>query len=65
MFKDAGIKTIHKAVAIRHAISAQKMGVDILSIDGKKKVILFHSTILRSYLFFLYLLCAYYFYAIR
>ncbi|KAG2216165.1 hypothetical protein INT45_001603 [Circinella minor] len=34
MFKEAGIKTIHKAVAIRHAISAQKMGVDILSIDG-------------------------------
>ncbi|KAI7853513.1 2-nitropropane dioxygenase [Circinella umbellata] len=34
MFKDTGIKTIHKAVAIRHAISAQKMGVDILSIDG-------------------------------
>ncbi|KAI9479539.1 2-nitropropane dioxygenase [Zychaea mexicana] len=34
MFKGAGLKTIHKCVAIRHAISAQKMGVDVLSIDG-------------------------------
>ncbi|KAI9264404.1 2-nitropropane dioxygenase [Phascolomyces articulosus] len=34
MFKDAGLTTIHKAVAVKHAISAQKMGVDILSIDG-------------------------------
>lgn len=34
MFKEAGIKTIHKAVAIRHAIKAQKLGVDIVSIDG-------------------------------
>ncbi|KAI8146010.1 2-nitropropane dioxygenase [Fennellomyces sp. T-0311] len=34
MFKDAGLKTIHKCVAIRHAVSSQKMGVDILSIDG-------------------------------
>jgi len=25
---------IHKCTAVRHAISAQKMGVDFLSIDG-------------------------------
>lgn len=34
MFKEAGIKTIHKAVAVRHALTAQRLGVDILSIDG-------------------------------
>lgn len=34
MFKDAGIIVIHKCTAIRHAISAQKLGVDIVSIDG-------------------------------
>jgi len=34
MFKAAGVKVIHKCVAIRHAISAQKHGVDFLSIDG-------------------------------
>lgn len=34
MFKEAGIIVIHKCVAIRHALSAQKMGVDFLSIDG-------------------------------
>jgi len=34
MFKEAGIIVIHKCVAIRHALSAQKLGVDILSIDG-------------------------------
>ncbi|ORY99149.1 hypothetical protein BCR43DRAFT_488800 [Syncephalastrum racemosum] len=34
MFKAAGIKTIHKAVAVRHALTAQRLGVDILSIDG-------------------------------
>ena len=50
MFKDAGIKTIHKAVAIRHAISAQKMGVDILSIDGKEERYYF-TLQLSSYLF--------------
>ncbi|KAJ3309871.1 hypothetical protein HDV04_005573 [Boothiomyces sp. JEL0838] len=33
-FKDAGIVVIHKCTAIRHAISAQKMGVDMVSIDG-------------------------------
>jgi NAD(P)H-dependent flavin oxidoreductase YrpB (nitropropane dioxygenase family) len=33
-FKQAGIITIHKCVTIRHAISAQKLGVDIISLDG-------------------------------
>lgn len=33
-FKAAGIKVIHKAVAVRHAIKAQSMGVDAVSIDG-------------------------------
>ncbi|KAJ3316564.1 hypothetical protein HDU76_001706 [Blyttiomyces sp. JEL0837] len=33
-FKEAGIIVIHKCTAIRHAISAQKIGVDFLSIDG-------------------------------
>jgi len=30
-FKKAGIITIHKCVTIRHALSAQRMGVDIIS----------------------------------
>ncbi|KAI9203674.1 uncharacterized protein BJ171DRAFT_509258 [Polychytrium aggregatum] len=34
MFKQAGIIVIHKCTAIRHALSATKMGVDFLSIDG-------------------------------
>lgn len=34
MFKAAGIITIHKCVTIRHALSAQKLGVDIISLDG-------------------------------
>jgi nitronate monooxygenase len=33
-FKAAGIKVIHKAVAVRHALKAQKLGVDAISIDG-------------------------------
>jgi nitronate monooxygenase len=33
-FKAAGIKVIHKAVAVRHAIKAQSLGVDAVSIDG-------------------------------
>ena len=32
--KDAGVTVIHKCTSVRHAISAQKKGVDILSIDG-------------------------------
>jgi len=34
MFKEAGLITIHKCVTIRHAISAEKHGVDIISLDG-------------------------------
>lgn len=34
MFKAAGVITIHKCVTIRHALSAQKLGVDIISLDG-------------------------------
>lgn len=30
----AGIKVIHKATSVRHALSAQKKGVDAISIDG-------------------------------
>jgi nitronate monooxygenase len=33
-FKEAGIFVIHKCTAIRHALSAQKMGCDMVSIDG-------------------------------
>ncbi len=34
MFKEAGIKVIHKCTSIRHAITAQRLGVDCLSVDG-------------------------------
>ena len=33
-FKSHGIKVIHKCTAVRHAASAQRMGVDAISIDG-------------------------------
>ncbi len=33
-FKEAGIKVIHKAVAVRHALKGEKLGVDAISIDG-------------------------------
>lgn len=33
-FKAAGIKVIHKAVTVRHALKAQSLGVDAVSIDG-------------------------------
>jgi NADH:quinone reductase (non-electrogenic) len=33
-FKAHGIIVIHKCTAVRHALSAQKMGVDAISIDG-------------------------------
>jgi nitronate monooxygenase len=33
-FKAAGIKVIHKATSVRHALSAQAKGVDYISIDG-------------------------------
>ncbi|MFJ4293352.1 NAD(P)H-dependent flavin oxidoreductase [Cupriavidus sp. NPDC089707] len=32
--KAAGMKVIHKCVAIRHALSAERLGVDAVSIDG-------------------------------
>lgn len=32
--KHAGMKIIHKCVAVRHALSAERNGVDIVSIDG-------------------------------
>merc|ERR1712217_628415 len=34
MFKQAGLISIHKCVAIRHALSAEKLGCDIISLDG-------------------------------
>jgi NAD(P)H-dependent flavin oxidoreductase YrpB (nitropropane dioxygenase family) len=33
-FKAAGVKVVHKAVAVRHAVKAQRLGVDAVSIDG-------------------------------
>jgi nitronate monooxygenase len=33
-FKAAGVKVIHKCTAVRHAIKAQSIGVDCISIDG-------------------------------
>lgn len=32
--KGAGIKVIHKCVAVRHAMKAERIGVDVVSIDG-------------------------------
>jgi len=32
--KAAGIKIIHKCVAVRHALTSERMGVDAISIDG-------------------------------
>lgn len=32
--KAAGIKIIHKCVAVRHAVTAERLGVDAISIDG-------------------------------
>src|SRR5579862_9847572 len=34
MFKAAGLKIVHKCTSVRHALSAQRMGVDAISIDG-------------------------------
>ncbi|GAA5925328.1 hypothetical protein JCM10213_008761 [Rhodosporidiobolus nylandii] len=34
MYKTAGIYVIHKCTSIRHALTAEKLGVDMLSIDG-------------------------------
>lgn len=33
-FHDAGIKVLHKCTSVRHAIKAEKLGVDAVSIDG-------------------------------
>jgi NADH:quinone reductase (non-electrogenic) len=33
-FKKYGIKVIHKCTSVRHGLSAERMGVDALSIDG-------------------------------
>ena len=33
-FKEAGIKVIHKCTSVRHGISAEKAGVDAISMDG-------------------------------
>jgi NAD(P)H-dependent flavin oxidoreductase YrpB (nitropropane dioxygenase family) len=33
-FRAHGVKVIHKCVALRHALSAERMGVDAVSIDG-------------------------------
>jgi len=34
MFKAAGCKVIHKCTAVRHAKTAQRLGADVISIDG-------------------------------
>jgi len=33
-FKAHGVKVIHKCTSVRHAVSAEKLGVDVISIDG-------------------------------
>jgi len=33
-FKSHGVRVIHKCTAVRHALSAERMGVDAISIDG-------------------------------
>uniref|UniRef100_A0A7S3BB20 Nitronate monooxygenase domain-containing protein n=1 Tax=Prasinoderma singulare TaxID=676789 RepID=A0A7S3BB20_9VIRI len=33
-FKEAGLVVIHKCVAVRHALTAQRLGADIISMDG-------------------------------
>ncbi|HDR8982679.1 nitronate monooxygenase family protein [Burkholderia vietnamiensis] len=33
-FKEAGVKILHKCTSVRHALSAESAGVDIISIDG-------------------------------
>ena len=34
LLKDAGIKVIHKCTAVRHALKAQNIGCDAVSVDG-------------------------------
>ena len=33
-FKKHGIVVLHKCTSVRHALSAERMGVDAISIDG-------------------------------
>jgi nitronate monooxygenase len=33
-FKAAGVKVIHKCTSVRHSVSAARLGVDVISIDG-------------------------------
>jgi NAD(P)H-dependent flavin oxidoreductase YrpB (nitropropane dioxygenase family) len=33
-FKEHGIKVVHKCTSVRHAVSAERHGVDMISIDG-------------------------------
>jgi nitronate monooxygenase len=33
-FKANGIKVIHKCTSVRHAVTAERLGVDVISIDG-------------------------------
>ncbi|HSC19909.1 MAG TPA: nitronate monooxygenase family protein [Rhizomicrobium sp.] len=33
-FREAGVKIIHKCTSVRHALKAQSIGVDVVSIDG-------------------------------
>lgn len=34
MFKQAGVKVLHKCTAVRHALTAERHGADVISIDG-------------------------------
>lgn len=34
MFKQHGVKVIHKCTSVRHALKSQKIGVDAVSVDG-------------------------------
>ena len=34
IFKEGGVKIIHKCTSVRHSLSAEKHGVDVISIDG-------------------------------
>ena len=34
VFRDNGITTVHKCTSVRHALKAQSLGVDVVSIDG-------------------------------
>jgi nitronate monooxygenase len=34
MFKEAGVKVLHKCTSVRHALTAERHGADVISIDG-------------------------------